>query len=199
MITNNISFQGYNNVMYAFDSNNSNDKYVASMSLQLNNEDGFNDLLEYKKLREMNDSIANPTRDDILTLTYIIDKKQNKEQLFLNSKEMYWGDELRALGEKFVPKLLSQVNYKREEAVHMKAYTLIASLTKRLAYAQFDNENGDKGMVIQGMFNSLYKLFQNQHDAFRLTELACSKKYKFQGFAEGLNKGIVRTMNLFFR
>ena len=199
MKLNNISFRGYNNILCAFDSTDSNAKYVASMSMQLNDEDGVSDLTEYKKLKYMQSSVANPSNDDVLTITYVIDKTKNTEHIYLNTKEMYFGDELRYIGEKYVPKIMSQENYKLEETLHMKAYTLLASLTRRLMYAPFNKENENLSSVIISMYNTLSRVFNDEKSAFRITELAGLKKYKFQDFAEGLNKRIDRTMKLFFR
>ena len=198
MLTNNVSFKGYKNVYCAFDVPIKDSKNVTYISMQLNDE-GVSDLSEYRKLKKMQGDILNQKYGDVLTLTYIVDNKEKKDHLYFDNKEMYWGDELKLLQDKYVPKLMTNEKYKQEEALHMKAYTLLATLTKRLSKEAFNNEDGERVKVFEKMYNTLYGIIKNQQDAYNLTEIGCLKKVKFQDVALGFNNGITKTMAHFFR
>lgn len=198
MVTGNVSFKGYKNVFCAFDVPLSNSKYVTFISMQLNDDKTGNDLSQYHEIRELQGDVFQSESDDILTLTYINDKNLKREHLYFNSRNMYWGDELRQLEEKFVPKLMSHEKYKQEENLHMKAYTLLASLTKRMSYVPFCSEDHGKIDVFKSVYNNMYALFKNQNEAFKLLEESAYKRVKFQHLAFAFNKCISITMQHFF-
>ena len=128
-----------------------------------------------------------------------VDKEKRNDHLYLDIKEMYWGDELLTIKENYIPKIMSQERYKQEESLHMKAYTLLASLTKRMMFDAFDKEDGGRVKVIERMYNTIYALVKNQQEAYRIVETACLKRVKFSDVAAGFNKGIADTMSRFFR
>ena len=199
MISKNVSFKGYKNVMCAFDVPISQTKSASCMSIQLNDDDGFKDLTEYKNIKSLQGDVISQNYSDVITLTYIQDERNRKDNIYFDTKDMYWGDELKFLGENYVPKMMSQEQYKKEEALHMKVYTFLASLTKRMAYMPVDFEDGDRIRVIQRMYSVFYPILQNQNSAFNLIEEACRKKIKIEDIALGFNNGIARTMAKFFK
>ena len=199
MINNNINFKGYKNVFCAYDIPVSANKSATFISMQLNDEDGHNDLSEYRKIKGMQGDVVNQKYGDVLTLSYLVDKNNKTEHLYFDSKDMYFGDELLILEEKFVPKEMSEEQYKKEKAIHMKAYTLMASLTDRMKTASSCIENKEeRTKVIERMFNSLWGILQKQDDAYRVTNSAFLKKVKFQDLAALFNTGVNKTMEQFF-
>lgn len=129
-----ITFKGYSNII-------TNDikmdvGRVAFISMQLNN-DGAQDLTELRNTNKMS-FIEN--NSDVLSLVY--SKFEGRpERLFFNGKSLYLGDELLKLGEECG----DNYNYQREEKASMKAYTLMASLTKRMM--NNSNFNVDEGFA----------------------------------------------------
>ena len=198
----NISFNGYKNIIATANTKMPNNKSVTYIAMQLDDE-GQHDLSEYKKLRRMQGFIENSKDDDLLLLTYIRDVKQNTEDIYLGTKNMFLGDELRYIEANYVPKMISYENYEKEKALHMKAYTLLASLTKRIVDEQFNHQEGIS-KVIEYINNTLNHLQKNNipifnaEQSFRLVEYGCLGCFKFQDIAKGFNKGIAYTMSKYF-
>lgn len=118
-----ITFKGYNNIItnnIKFDNQGSR---LAFISMQLNDE-GAKDLTEFRAINEMS---FTDTKNDVLTMMYS-KLGPMPDRLFFNEKSLYLGDELSKLQEECG----DTYNYKREENASMKAYTLMASLTKRM-------------------------------------------------------------------
>ena len=118
-----ITFKGYNNIItnnIKFDNQGSR---LAFISMQLNDE-GAKDLTEFRTINEMS-LIKNDS--DVLTMMYS-KLGPMPERLFFNDKSLYLGNELADLHEECG----DTYNYKREEKASLKAYTLMASLTKRM-------------------------------------------------------------------
>ena len=199
MVNNNITFKGYKNILCAYNVPISKTQYATYMSMQLNDDDEYKDLSEYLKVKKLQGFLSNQKNDDVLTLTYVMDFKNPSEHLFLDQKELYLGHELRTIEDKYIPKLMTKEKYEHEKKIHMKVYTLLASLTNRMQYEKFDNEDINRVDVIKRMFNTMYAILKNEKDAFRLTEIACLKKVRFQDLALAFNKGIAETMAKFFR
>ena len=168
-----VSFKGYKNVFCAYDVPLKNNKYATFMSMQLNDADGKKDLAEYNKIKELQGEPLDGKYADVLTFTYIKDYNTRKDHLYFNEHEMYWGDELRVIGEDYVPKLMSQEKYKLEEKLHMKVYTLMAGLTKRMSLLLHDYDDKEKVKVIESMYHTLSNVINSNREAYKLVENAC--------------------------
>ena len=195
----NINFKGFSNVLCTYGIPASDGKRVSLITMRLNDEDGHKDLTELRKILEMQGYPLGNENEDILTLTYVDDKVNKRENMHFNKKIMYWGDELRQIEEKYIPKLMTEEKYQREKALHMKVYTLLASLTSRMSNAAFDGQDEGMPMVIKNMFKTLESILEDSKSAFYITQNACLKQFKFQQIAAAFNKGICRTMEHFFR
>ena len=107
--------------------------------------------------------------------------------------------------EKFVPRFFNQKKFKEIENIHLKIYTFLADLTKRLSYEKFENENSNVKEVIKTVYKNLQNinkvgfLFFDQREAFNLTSIGALKQDSFQKMARSLNRKIVETMTEFFR
>lgn len=146
-----ITFKGYKNII-TNDMQFDRDSRMAFISMQLNDE-GTPDLTEFKKVKEMSF-----LHDDSDVFTMMYGKFKNMpEKLFFNDKSLYLGDELSYLHEECG----DTYNYKREENASMKAYTLMASLTKRMKANSQCIVDGDFGKVFQSLLmffsDSLHK------------------------------------------
>ena len=141
--------------------------------------------------------------EDILTLIHVSDNKA--EEIFLSDKLMCSGEDLEKIRETYIPNIISNKRYEALEAAHLKAYTLLASLTKRIKFAKFENEDENYRRVVETIMNNLsnieihgFRLF-NRNEAFELTAAGCLKHFKIQPLASKFNRKIAETMAVFFR
>lgn len=151
---NNINFRGYSNILSAnrIHLGGLETSYIA-MKLD---DIGEKDLSTYKQIRKMQgypDALQN---EDILTLIHLTDGRS--EDIFFGNKGMCWGDQLLTVRNEYIPKFLSKEKYKKIEEIHLKAYTLLASLTKRMAYDKFENEDKNMKRVVDTLFNNLQSI-----------------------------------------
>lgn len=138
-----IAFKGYKNII-------TNDiifpdkSRVAFIAGQLNDE-GSPDLAEFKKINQMS---FLDTNNDVLIMLYA-KYKILPPKLFFGDKSLYLGDELLKLREECG----ETYNYQREEKASLKAYTLMASLTKRMMQNPLNTNDVDFSKVYQKLFN----------------------------------------------
>lgn len=199
---NNVSFKGYTNVISARNVQ-LGDKLINYIAMKLD-DNGEKDLTKLREIRKLQGCPDNLPNNDILTFIHVDDTYA--ESIYFSDKGMCWGEHLKVVEEEFVPKFLSKATYKRIETAHLKAYTLLASLTRRMANDKFENEDTDIKRVIQTTFTNLknikkrasYRVFSDQ-EAFELTSVGCLKQTKFQPLAEIFNNKIARTMKAFFK
>ena len=198
---NNISFKGYSNIVSAQKVNIGalETSYIA-FKLDDNGEKDLSKLREIRKLQKYPPDYKN---DDILTLIHVTDKKY--EELYFSENLMCWGEQLKVLKDEYVPQHFKNVEFKKIEQAHLKAYTLLASLTKRMAQDKFENEDVDIKRVIQTLYKNLqvigskdFRIFDKE-EAFELTSVGCLKISKFQSLAAKFNKKIASTMIAYFR
>ena len=217
---NNISFKGFNNILCAQDislvgqNTSFPSKKVSYIAMRLNNEKdmeipneqlfNFNDLDNYTKLREMQ-GYRTDIVDDTIILAHVIDNVNKSDNLYLGTKDMYFGEELLQLEQKYVPKVMSYSDYKRENAIHMKAYTLLASITKRMMNRNCDINNSEITKVMNKIIMSFGNIEKNkkqlfsQAEVFKLLQIGSLKTFNFRKVASFFNKGIVHTMGQFFK
>ena len=197
----NVSFKGYSNIISAFKVPVGvlKTSYIA-MKLDDTDEPDLTKLREIRKIQGYPDNLPN---EDILTVIHISDERN--EALYFGGKLMFWGEHLNEICDKYVPEFMSEPRYKKLEKVHMKAYTLLASLTKRMTVDKFENEDSDIKRVIsvlnQNLSNLKHKAYYifDDRDAFELTSVGCLKTFKFQPIAKKFNKKIASTMAAFFK
>lgn len=197
-----ISFKGYTNIVSAQNIpwGNTNISYIAA-KLDDNNE---KDLLTFREIRKLQGYPEGLANDDIITIVHVSEPKT--DTFYYSGKAMCWGEQLKIVEEEYIPQLLSRNQFKLLEKAHLKAYTLLASLTKRMSYDKFENENSDIKRVVQTLYNDFraikeratYRLFSDA-DAFELTSAGCLKKTKFQPLAAKFNEIIMQTMTAYFK
>ncbi len=145
-ISNNIinpAFRGYKNVI-TNDIEYPDGSRLAFITMQLNDE-GDKDLTQLHEIRKFIPE-QQADKSDVLTFMYSKFRRQ-PEYFFFDGRSMYLGDELLRLSEECG----DTYNYKREETAAMKAYTLMASLTKRMMNGKMPVRDSGMGNVIQKM------------------------------------------------
>lgn len=198
----NISFKGYTNIVSAQNIpwGNSKVSYIAAKL----DDNGEKDLTQFREIRKLQGYPEGLQNDDIVTIIHVADPRS--ETFYYSSKPMCWGEQLKIVEKEYIPQLLSKIQFKHLEKAHLKAYTLLASLTKRMYDDKFENEDSDIKRVIQTLYNNFcsireratYPLFSDS-EAFELTSVGCLKKTKFQPLARIFNKKIAQTMTEYFR
>lgn len=200
---NNVSFKGYSNIISAHNLP-AEGFYTTYIAMKLDDEGGHDDLSTYKNLRKLAGYPEGLKDEDILTFTYVTDKKIS-EDFFFGEKSFCTGEQLEYAREKLVPNILSKKKYSNFEIVHLKIYTFLADLTKRLSNEKFEKEDENMKRVIQVLFSNLqkinklgFRLFDGK-EAFEFTSVGCLKHFKFQKIAWKFNRKIAETMTEFFR
>ena len=189
------NFKGYSNVISLINAP-IDDKSISYIAMKLDN-NGEKDLDKYIEIQKMQNQYKG-SADDILSFAYSYNKRTGLDMFYFQGKPMFFGSELLYLEENFVPRAISKKDYKNIETIHMKIYTMLASITKRMRFDKFNNEDKNFKIVIQKLFDTLVNITRSERDAFYLLRAGCMKVNKFQNVAGGFNKAIVQTMGHFF-
>lgn len=199
---NNINFKGYSNIISAYNIP-VNGLYTTYIAMKLDNEGGHNDLDQYKSIRKLMGYPEGIENEDILTFTHITNNIN--EDLFCGNKGICTGEQLKHAKDKFVPIVFNKEQYTDLEKIHLKLYTFLADITKRMANDKFENEDENIKRVIQTIFSNMQKIHKggfllfDKKEAFDLTSIGCLKQFKFQKIAWKFNRKIAETMTEFFR
>ena len=183
------SFNGYKNVL-SYDAKPTDGcSRECFFALELNDSDGYNDLEYYKSLLDISPEIQksnSPTPPVLSCLCHIGGKK---DYFYLNSFYLYNLDDF-----KVSEKTLGEIPYKRYETFMLRAYTLLASLTKRMSHIDLCEK--DKGFmnVINFSCKTIADLIGNQKMAQKVVMDYCMANQKFNFMAYDINKRIQRTM-----
>ena len=197
----NITFKGYTNVL-AIQKVPVDDMVTSYIAVKLNDE-GENDLTKFREIRKLQGLRQNPENDDILTMIHVANNYS--EDIYFCDKSLCWGEQLNIAREKYIPQIISESKFKDLESLHLKIYTLLASLTKRMTNDKFENEDGDMIRVIKTLLINLQKLNRYEFNLFstkeamELTVMGCKKMYRFQSLAAKFNKKIMQTMTAYFK
>ena len=200
---NNINFKGYTNIISAHNIP-TNGIYTTYLAMKLDDEGGHNDLSTYKNLRKLAGYPDGLKNEDILTFIYATDNNTS-ENFYFGEKGFCTGEQLEFAQKKLMPNILSKEKYSDFEKTHLKIYTFLADLTKRLSNEKFENEDENIKRVIKVLFSNLQKIAKGNFllfdykEAFELTVIGCLKQFKFQKIACKFNKKIIETMTEFFR
>ena len=136
------NFKGYKNLI-TFDQEAKGNR-LALFAVQLDN-NGTKDLDNYKQLAKF-DNCFDSKIDDTLLCLY--SETPNHRTLYLNNDLLLNSNELKEVSQKLPPKMFSQI-----EAGYLKAYTQLASLTKRIMT--------DNNSTIN--YKNIKKVMQNAH------------------------------------
>ena len=127
---NKISFKGYENVYAGTVVNPDINSKLTVLSVKLNDNDGYADLSEFKKLKELAAPGHYLSRSDVMT--FIHQSTPLEDTIYVGDKMYLTGTELKTLGQCGIPQMLSKQEFADVEKEHLKLFTLITSLTKRM-------------------------------------------------------------------
>ena len=193
IMNNNINFKGYKNVIFNnMDSPMYNFRFI---SLELNDE-GCKDLTEFKKLQSL---CGNQDWGD--TFHLVNSQVYNSDEfLFLNGRSMFNGRELKALYEQYADLDGYKDVYKNEEAAALKAYTLIASITRRMMENSLCLMDGGITKVFQSALDILTPMLNNnKNQAFKVLQKSLMDKTPLEHVAESFNNYVAKNMKQFFK
>ena len=201
MITNingtKTSFKGFKNIIANKISSSYNDNGIAYVSMQLNDE-GTNDLTQYKALKTMLELPQEDIDCDVITFTHM--KREGKSSLLImNNQNLLLGEELRFIRENPSKFKLTPSEYKKEEKICLRAYTFLASLTKRMMNTNLSSTDSEMGKVIKETHKTFTIILRNPHTAFELINNGLLSLVHFQEIAADLNKTIAKTMHIFLK
>lgn len=94
---------------------------------------------------------------------------------------------------------LDQVKSREDERHMLSAFTLIASLTKRIVNTEFPPENSSLHLTMAELIKNLKNILQNETIAGSLAMEAAMKKVKHYKTAGLINNQISETMKRYFR
>lgn len=191
IINNSSSFRGYTNVI----SNQiSDDKFrFGFFAAELNDADGFQDLTEYKRLQRLAPQLKTHSSNDNVLFSLYTEIPQG-QKLFLNTKSMYFGDELNAIKSE-----LPKEYFAGEECATLKAYTLLASLSRRMMQNSLCVRDAGIGQVFQSAMVTLSVLIDNQQKAFKLLEEAVFRNQKLDILGDFFNTVVQKSMRNYFK
>ncbi len=186
----NIRFGGYKNII----SNNisSENRQLMFMAMQLNDSDK-KDLLELTKLSRMSDEFSNSFNTGVFDCFYL-NKANEGDMFFINGRPIATGEVLKEL-----VNLMPYEDYKKEENISMKAFTLLASITKRIMYNNLYTTDSGIKSVFKGAHEDLTNIISNSKVALDIIQRGCLKNEKPDIISSNLNKFITRTMGIFFK
>ncbi len=187
---NKTNFNGYKNVIHN-DFSFPEGRFMF-MSVQLNNEDGIEDLKALNTIQRIQ-GMEQPS--DVMNIFYS-KKPAQKNFFFFNGKPLFLGYELRSLWEH-----RDQIeNYKTEENAALKAYTLIASLTRRMMYNGLSQKDRSYPKVVQSAMETYMKIFTtNPASIFNLIQHSIIENKSVERTAEAFNRLVDRNMKIFFK
>lgn len=192
--TNSTNFYGYKNVLSTeIVGRNSELSFITA---QLNDE-GSPDLTEFKKAKKLLEQPIEEINSDVITILYTRSNNE-KPNLFINNRVLFWGDELRWLKDN-QPKAMSDKEYKSIEDAHMKIYTLFASLTKRMMNNDLCNSDSEIDKVVRGFMRNMTSFVKDDDASFELLQHAYSSKIPLKQTAARFNQIFMNTMMKFFK
>ena len=186
---NNTNFNGYKNVIHN-DVSQDNIRFTF-LSMQLN-DNGVKDLAELRKIQQLQNL---DTNNDVLSLFYS-KKSGSKEFFYFNGNPLFLGGELRNLWE-----LCSDRDaYKLEEKAALKAYTLIASLTKRMMNSGLPGTDNSFPHVVKSTMESFMKIFTSSPaGVFNLIQGSILENKQLEKTAAVLNSIVDKNMKIFLK
>ena len=191
IINNNINFRGYKNFIGCDYSVQNDSVHFISMNLQLDNK-GTPDLDNFKQIQELMGHGEKSLEKDVVQCVYT--KIGNDECLFFNDEPLYEGDELKKLSKK-----LPKQDFAKIEKAHLKAYSLFASITRRIMQNDLINRDKYISSTISQCLDSFKKFLKEPKEAFELLNSCMLKPPKPGLVARKINYGVDKAMRNYFK
>lgn len=187
-------FKGYKNVL-ANDLNEQGFR-LSYLAMQLD-DDGEKDLSAWKDIQKLCSKKHSCINDDVISVIYTKTPRDH-DFLFLGEKALPFGEELAYSRDMFTGTPFES-EYRKDEQITLKSYTLLASLTRRLmhnAMADLDSKYNNVALTFHYTLSNLL----NGKDAKAQEIIAYGiKNAKSDWVAEFFNRGIQNTMKQFFK
>ena len=168
------------------------------LSVQIDNID-TKDLDRYRDIKQRLNFHPKDVEGDVLTITQI-EMDNGVNQLFINDKPVLLGSELRELSEHEFKTEAEKQAYKAEESAHIKLYTFIADITKRMTNLKKLLIDEDMHHVAQDTFINLSVIFNNNDRfAHNIVYESLLHPKPFQDHAYQINKFVQKSMKIFFK
>lgn len=184
------SFLGYKNII-ANDINTDKFRFLL-LSMQLDDKDNP-DLSDFRKYKNMIGAGDENLKKDTLACIYMDLPEMHSSDLFLNNHFMVSGEALKDM-QYNMPKPL----YKNTEGIMLKAYTLIAGITKRIMNDNALRQDIQLSEVVRHTFETMSSIYQNQATCFNVLKDTLQKHVPPQKVASVFNNRIVQTMQKLF-
>lgn len=193
MITNNnLNFKGYKNFL-GFDSSSPNGSRASYFTLQLNDE-GNKDLSEFREILKLMGRKDKELENDVINYVYV-QAQDGSGCMFLNKYPLYDTTELKKLACK-----MPKSEYIKEERCTIKAYTLLANLTKRMMHNDLITHDAGMNKVITTTMECLGNIFNNDSaQAFHVIQMSCANPPKANKLGTYINTTIHKEMVKFFK
>ena len=186
------NFTGYKNLIHTDIS--SKDGRFVMLAMQLDDTGGYEDLAELKKLHRFFDL---PETD---VLTYMQVQRDNvKPCMIIDNMKLLDGFELKLLNSPKMAAKLSEENIKKTERFNFKAYTLLASLTKRLMNISMSSNDEGFKHTVQEVSSTLKEIFPSVSYVISILNSAFEERKPFQKTALELNTIIRKNMDILFK
>ncbi len=204
---NNQKFTGYSDIYTGKDKKRGID--FSFITIKMDNVDSktLNLFKEYKELVKSKDY---GMQDDIITISLFENKKNNAGDLFLNNNFLYSVYDLKKIPEQ-LNKSKNPEKIKLLEKINLKAYTLMAALTKNIINQKhFEIKNNiDKNKsavelgsdtLLESMFNTFLRISGENFakEGIYLAILPKSQQNK-RDIAKNINQYIARNMEILFK
>lgn len=184
-------FHGFNNVLVNDILADDNTR-LTLLALQLNNNDGENDLDKLREIRKIgyNNMPKADYSKDIVMFTRV--QAPDWEKIMIDSSFMFTGDELKALEKQTDPEFAHAKN------LSIKFYSLIGSLTRRMANMVHFPTDSNYYNVVMHIDHALTQMVKSPKLGYVMTQSSINN-YNFQDIAKFINKCVTDTMMKFFR
>lgn len=190
----NINFTGYSNIVAMKSKVANNTHHILSMKLDDLN--GHNDLSTFKQLKKMLGIYSEQhINNDIITIQYNTNKNLGIKLLDIDNYVLNSGEDL-LIAEDLYRK--NPEHFKKLQDYNIKAYNLLASLTKRIASE--NNIISTKSGVDKVLQNLYYTFVEQYRDVGLASAKAMEVSYKKsapQPIAKFINNIIVENMETF--
>ena len=195
----NINFNGYKNLLYE-DLNGENAR-VAFFATQLDDQ-GQKDLTTLKETINLSHFKKEHEQNrDVLSMIMLDLKQEPQPHIFINGEVLNSGQDLKSLKIDCLHQGgLSAINkFKQEENFTLKAYTLLARITRNMSEHSMTDKDGGMVYVIQNLFKDFEKLFNNKQTSQNLMDFALFTKKSQQEVGITLNKYINKALRNYFK
>lgn len=187
------NFRGYKNLLHTDLVSYPNSRFLM-MSMQLNDEDGHNDLSYFKKMfRDFN-----LPETDVISLIYA-KPTGSKARYILNNVPLLSSKELAFINNSPNLEFMTKNDCKAAEKFNIRAYTLLAQLTKRLMNISMVSSDGEMQHTIQVVADLLKESLSTVNNVMSVIMYAVNEKKPFQKSALEINRRIDSRMQKYLK